>query len=437
MGMSKGTCWAAGVALVMTGAAQAGETLTIATVNNSDMIIMQKLSPQWEKATGNKLNWVVLEENVLRQRVTTDIATNGGQFDIITIGSYETPIWGKSGWLDSVDDLGTDYDYADIFAPVKNALSYDGKLYAVPFYAESSFTFYRTDLFTQAGVTMPANPTWTEIAALADKLTDKSKQQYGICLRGKPGWGENMALVGTLANTFGSRLFDMTWQPTLDSEAWVKAVTFYDDLMQKDGPPAATSNGFNENQALFSTGHCAIWVDATSAAGRVYDPAQSQVADKTGFAAAPHEVTDKGAGWNWAWALALPASSKKVDAAKSFMKWATSKTYVTLVGESAGWVTAPPGTRESTYANANYIKAAPFAPTVKAAILGADPAHSTLESVPYLGTFSANIPEWQSIGTTLGQNVAAGLSGQISVKDALQTAQTFAARTMKQAGYPK
>ncbi len=423
-------------ALTTTGAARS-ETLTIATVNNTDMIIMQKLSPQWEKATGNTLNWVVLEENVLRQRVTTDIATKGGQFDIITIGSYETPIWGKAGWLDSVDDLGADYDYADVFAPVKNALSYGGKLYAVPFYAESSFTYYRTDLFKQAGLTMPANPSWTEIASLAEKLTDKSKQQYGICLRGKPGWGENMALVGTLANTFGTRLFDMQWNPTLDSDAWVKAITFYDDLMRKAGPPAATSNGFNENQALFSTGHCAIWVDATSAAGRIYDRTQSQVADKIGFAAAPHDVTDKGAGWNWAWALALPASSQKVDAAKSFMKWATSKAYVTLVGQSNGWVTAPPGTRESTYANADYLKAAPFAPTVKAAILGADPAHATVEPVPYLGTFSANIPEWQSIGTTLGQNVASTLTGQTTVTDALQTAQTFAARTMKQAGYPK
>ena len=387
--------------------------------------------------TGNKLNWVILEENVLRQRVTTDIATKGGQFDIITIGSYETPIWGKNGWLAPVDDLGADYDYADVFEPVKNALSSDGKLYAVPFYAESSFTLYRTDLFKQAGLTMPDKPTWDEIGKLADKLTDKDKQQYGICLRGKPGWGENMALVGTLANTFGTRLFDTDWKPTLNSDAWVKAVTFYDDLMRRDGPSGATSNGFNENQALFSTGHCAIWVDATSAAGRVYDPKQSQVADKIGFSAAPHEVTDKGAGWNWAWALALPASSTKQAAAKDFMKWATSKDYVKLVGETEGWVTAPPGTRKSTYASADYQKAAPFAPTVEAAILNADPAHATLEPVPYLGTFSANIPEWQSIGTTLGQNVAASLSGEKTVKASLDVAQEFAVRTMKNAGYPK
>lgn len=433
----KSAALAAGLIMALSGAAQAGESLTLATVNNADMIIMQKLSPQWEKATGNTLNWVVLEENVLRQRVTTDIATKGSQFDIITIGSYEAPIWGKAGWLDSLDDLGQDYDYADVFAPVKNALSYDGKLYAAPFYAESSMSYYRTDLFKQAGLTMPDAPSWDQIAELAGKLTDKSKQQYGICLRGKPGWGENMTLVGTLANTFGARLFSMDWKPALDLDPWVKAVTFYDNLMRTSGPPGATSNGFNENQALFSTGHCAIWIDATSAAGRIYDPAQSQVAGKVGFSAAPHEVTDKGAGWNWAWALAVPASSKKVEAAKSFVKWATSKDYVKLVGESNGWVTIPPGTRQSTYDNPNYLKAAPFAPTVRAAIMSADPAHATLDPVPYLGTFSANIPEWQAIGTTLGQNVAATLTGQTSVTQALQDANASATQTMQQAGYFK
>src|SRR5215208_7920712 len=147
-------------ALLGASALAQAETITIATVNNADMINMQKLSPKWEQATGNKINWVVLEENVLRQRVTTDIATKGGQFDIITIGSYEAPIWGKQNWLVTLDDLGDNYDYADMIPSVKSGLSANGKLYAVPFYAESSFTFYRKDLFEAAGITMPEKPTY-------------------------------------------------------------------------------------------------------------------------------------------------------------------------------------------------------------------------------------------------------------------------------------
>ena len=430
------TATIAAALLASTALAQA-ETLTIATVNNADMIIMQKLAPQWEQASGHTLNWVVLEENVLRQRVTTDIATDGGQFDVITIGSYETPIWGKQEWLVPVDDLGDDYDYADLIPTVVNGLSHDGKLYAVPFYAESSFTFYRKDLFEQAGITMPEKPTYDQIAEYAAKLTDKSKEQYGFCQRGKPGWGENMAFVGPMVNAFGGRWFDEEWQPQLTSEPWVTAVTYYVENMNEYGPPGATANGHNENRALFATGHCAMWVDATSAAGYIFNPSESQVADKTAFAAAPVQVTSNGSGWFWAWALGIPSSSGKVDAAKSFVKWATSKDYITLVGESVGWVAAPPGTRTSTYENPKYQEAAPFAEVVHQSIANADITKPTKDPVPYVGIQYVAIPEFQGIGTQVGQQIAAALAGQVTVEQALDTAQRAAERTMRQAGYPK
>lgn len=418
------------------GLAQA-EEINIATVNNGDMIIMQKLSSAWEKETGNKINWIVLEENVLRERVTTDIATNGGQFDIMTIGGYEAPIWGKQGWLASVDDLGDDYDYADLLDPIKKGLTVDGKLYAVPFYTESSFTLYRKDLFDAAGLKMPDNPTYDQIKDFAAKLTDKSKQQYGICLRGKPGWGENMAFLGTMINTYGGRWFDMDWKPQLTSEPWKKAISDYVALMSSYGPPGAAANGFNENQTLFSSGRCAMWIDATSAAGRVYDPKQSQVADKTAFTRAPVEATPNGSSWSWSWNLAIPNSTKKLETAKSFVKWATSKNYVKTVGESEGWVAVPPGTRKSTYELPEYKKAAPFADTVLKAIMSADPSKPTKDPVPYTGVQFVAIPEFQSIGTVVGQQIAAALSGQQTVDAALEGAQKQVERDMTRAGYIK
>ncbi|MGZ2486698.1 sorbitol/mannitol transport system substrate-binding protein [Rhizobium pisi] len=437
--MSKIICiLSASVACLALAAGMAdAEELTIATVNNGDMIIMQKLSPEWEKETGNKVNWVVLEENVLRQKVTTDIATKSGQYDIITIGGYEAPIWGKQGWLAPVGDLGADYDYDDLLAPIKAGLTVDGKLYAVPFYTESSFTLYRKDLFDAAGIKMPDEPTYDQIKEYAAKLTDKAKEQYGICLRGKPGWGENMAFLGTMINAYGGRWFDMDWKPQINSEPWKKAITDYVALMTKYGPPGATANGFNENQALFSTGHCAMWIDATSAAGRVYDPKQSKVADKIAFTRAPIAVTANGSSWSWSWNLAIPATSKKLDAAKSFLKWATSKDYVKKVGETEGWVAVPPGTRKSTYALPEYQKAAPFADTVLKAILSADPAKPAKDPVPYTGVQFVAIPEFQGIGTLVGQQVAAALSGQQTVAAALDSAQKQVERDMKKAGYPK
>ncbi len=268
--------------------AYADTTLTIATVNNGDMIRMQKLTDDFTKANpGITLNWVTLEENVLRQKVTTDIATKAGQFDVLTIGTYEVPIWGKKGWLVPLDNLGADYDVNDLLPAIRAALTVDGKLYAAPFYGESSFTMYRTDLMKKAGLTMPEKPTWDFIKQAADKMTDKAAGVYGICLRGKAGWGENMAFLTTMANSFGASWFDEKWEPQFNTPEWKKTMDFYVALMKADGPPGASANGFNENLALFNAGKCGMWIDATVAAGFVTDPKQSKVADDVGFALAP------------------------------------------------------------------------------------------------------------------------------------------------------
>jgi len=414
------------------------ETVTIATVNNGDMIVMQKLSSGFEEQHPDiDLEWVVLEENVLRQRVTTDIATDGGQFDVMTIGTYEVPIWAAEGWLEPVGDPGEGYDIEDVLAPVRDGLSYEGTLYALPFYAESSMLFYRRDLFEEAGIEVPEQPSWDEVRGWAEQLHDPDNELYGICLRGKPGWGENMAFVSTLVNTFGGQWFNNDWEPQLDSQPWQEAVNFYVDLLGNYGPPGASSNGFNENLALFSTGKCAMWIDATVAAGMLFNPAQSQVADKLGFAQAPIDKHPKGSNWLWSWALGIPASSDAKDAAKTFITWATSKDYIEMVGESEGWVAVPPGTRTSTYERSEYQEAAPFAGFVLKAIETADPIETTAEPKPYSGVQYAGIPEFQAIGTQVGQMVAAALTGQMPVEQALSAAQRSTERTMQQAGYPK
>lgn len=439
MKLMKAFIAATGIASLVGFSAGAAE-ITVATVNNADMIVMQKLAPQWEKATGNTINWVVLEENVLRQRTTQDIATKGGSFDIIFIGAYEAPIWGANGWLTSLNDFGDDaaYDVNDIFQLVRNGLSAKDNLYAVPLYSETSFTFYRTDVFKAAGIEAPTEQiTYTEFRDIVSKVHDPDNGVFGTCQRGKAGWGENMAFIGPLANAFGARWFDMNWNPQLDSPEWNAAVTYYVDLMTKYGPPGASANGHNENRALFKDGKCATWVDATSAANDVRNPKTSTVADKTDFFKAPKQATEKGTGWFWSWALAIPATSKKVDVAKDFLKWGTSKEYFEMVGETEGWVAVPSGTRQSVHEDPRLLKAAPFAATIKDAILSVDPADPSLLPVPYTGVQFVAIPEFQGIGNYVGQQISAALVGQQSVDAALANSQKFAVREMTKAGYIK
>jgi sorbitol/mannitol transport system substrate-binding protein len=433
---------AAAAVLLLLGAgaewARADSTITIATVNNGDMVVMQRLSAEFEKQHPDiHLRWVVLEENVLRQRVTTDIATKAGQFDVLTIGNYEVPIWARQGWLMAMDNLPAAYDVDDLLKPVRDGLTYDGKLYGLPFYGESAMTYYRTDLFAKAGLKMPDAPTYAEIRGFADKITDKANQIYGMCLRGKPGWGENMAYVTSLVNAEGGQWFDMQWKPTIDTPAWHNAISFYDDILKADGPPGATSNGFNENLALFAGGHCGMWIDATVAGGLLYDKKQSSVADKVGFAAMPTGSFKGAPTWLWSWNLAIPATSKQSDAARTFIAWATSKEYIRLVAKENGWVSVPPGTRVSTYDDANYQSAAPFAAFVRKAIDVANPNGQTAQPRPYTGAQFVAIPEFQGIGTQVGQTIAATLTGQTSADQALKAAQSATERTMRQAGYPR
>jgi sorbitol/mannitol transport system substrate-binding protein len=418
-------------------AAQAETTLTIATVNNGDMIRMQKLTDDFTKANPDiKLNWVTLEENVLRQKVTTDIATHGGQFDVLTIGTYEVPIWGKKNWLVPLDKLGADYDADDLLPAIRAGLTVDGKLYAAPFYGESSMVMYRKDLMEKAGLTMPEKPTWDFIKQAADKMTDKANEVYGICLRGKAGWGENMAFLTATSNSFGARWFDEKWNAQFNTPEWKATLDYYVPLMKADGPPGASSNGFNENLALFSAGKCGMWIDATVAASMVTSK-ESKVADKVGFALAPDNGLGKRGNWLWAWSLAVPAGSKKIDDAEKFISWATSKHYTELVASKEGWANVPPGTRTSLYKNQDYLKAAPFAQMTLDSIDSADPTHPTVKPVPYTGVQFVAIPEFQGIATEVGQDFSAALAGTTTVDAALAKAQASTEAAMKKAGYIK
>ena len=427
---------AAALAIGIGSTASAQTTLTIATVNNGDMVRMQGLTADFtEQNPDIELQWVTLEENILRERVTTDIATKGGQFDVMTIGTYEVPIWARNGWLLPLDNLGDEYDVDDLLPPIRSGLSYEGKLYAAPFYGESSFVMYRTDLFEKAGITMPDAPTWEFIADAARKITDRDNDINGICLRGKAGWGENTAFITTLANSFGARWFDETWHPQFDQPEWKNALQFYVDLMKDAGPVGASSNGFNENLTLFQQGKCGMWIDATVAASFVTNPEESQVADQVGFALAPDTGMGKRANWLWAWSLAIPAGSQKAEAAEKFIAWATGKDYLALVAENEGWANVPPGTRTSLYENPEYQAAAPFAAMTLESINAADPNNPTVQPVPYTGVQFVAIPEFQGLGTTVGQIFSSALAGQTSVDDALAQAQQAADREMQGGGY--
>ncbi len=436
------------VLLLLLGAAfvtaQDSVELTVATVNNPDMVVMESFTSEFEaQYPGITLNWVVLPENELRDTVTTDVATGASSFDVITVGMFDTPIFARNGWILSIDQLfeeypdsvQADYNMDDLLEGVRLGISYEDELYALPFYGESSMLMYNTAMFDAAGIEMPEQPTWEEISEIACQLHDPENNQYGIVLRGLPGWGQVMAPLTTVVNTYGGRWFDENWEPQLTSPEWNEAVSFYVDLVNECGQPGPTSTGFVEALTLMSQGQAAMWVDATVAAGFLTDPSQSEIVDSVGFAPAPVGPVAKGNHWLWSWNLGVPATTEYPAEALQFITWATSTDYINLVGETNGWQTVPPGTRISTYENEQYLEAAPFAETVLGLMQSADPTDSTRDPVPYTGVQFVGIPEFQGIGTDVSQFIAEAFVGDVTVEEALERANEATRDAMEEAGY--
>jgi sorbitol/mannitol transport system substrate-binding protein len=411
--------------------AVAAPVVVAAVVVNPQMVDIQQLTADsFTKDTGIKVNYTVLPENELRDKVTQDVATGAGQYDVATVGAYEVPIWSKNGWLHelgSYADGDANFDKADLLKPMVQSLSgEDGKLYGLPFYGESSFLMYRKDIFQQKGITMPERPTWQQVADMAAKVDGAAPGMKGTCLRGLPGWGEQGAALTTVVNTFGGTWFTKDWQAQVNAPEFTAATNFYVNLVRKHGEPGASQAGFTECLNAMSQSKVAMWYDATSAAGSLEDPKVSKVVGKVGYVYAPVDKT-KVSGWLWTWAWVMPKTTKKSDDASKFMLWASSKDYEKLVGQKLGWARVPAGKRASTYEIPEYKSAsAAFGQITLKSIEEVDPTNPGLQPRPTIGIQFVAIPEFQDLGTKVTQDIGAAIAGRGTVAQALANGQKLA-----------
>ncbi|MEU0216481.1 sugar ABC transporter substrate-binding protein [Streptomyces sp. NPDC006265] len=418
------------------GSSGGGKSINVLMVGNPQMEDIAKLTKStFTKDTGIKVNFTVLPENELRDKVTQDIATQAGQYDVATIGAYEVPIWEKNGWLHDLGayaDQDKSFDKADLLKPMVQSLTgSDGKLYALPFYGESSMLMYNKDVMKAKGVTVPEHPTWQQIADIAARVDGAEPGMKGICLRGLAGWGELGAPLTSMVNTFGGTWFTKDWKAQVNSGGFKEATKFYVDLVREHGEAGAPQAGFTECLNALSQKKAAMWYDATSAAGSLEDPASSKIAGNVGYAYAPTVKTDS-SGWLWAWSWAMPKTTKNADAASKFMLWASSKKYENLVGEKLGWARVPAGKRASTYEIPEYKKAAAsFGDITLKSIEGADPADPGVQPRPTVGIQYVAIPEFQDLGTKVTQEISAAIAGKTSVDKALDDGQKLAEEVAK------
>jgi sorbitol/mannitol transport system substrate-binding protein len=410
-------------------------SINVAIVDNPQMKDIAKLTPSlFTKKSGIKVNYTILDEGTLREVTTRDVAAGGRQFDVVMIGPFEAPQFGKDGFITDLTKFAQSdsaYQVDDIIPAVRNALSFDGKLYAAPFYGESSFLMYRKDVLKKAGVTIPAKPTWTQVADAARKVN--TPEMSGICLRGKPGWGDLGASFTTVLNTMGG-----TWwsakpdgsvdKAMVDQPEFKNALDFYVNLIKDAGEKDAAGASFNECLSQYKDGKVAMWYDATVAAG-LLEADDSPVKGKNGYAAAPVDETDS-SGWLWSWALAIPQTSSNADKAWKYISFATGPQYLKEAGSKVpgGWASIPPGTRKSTYEIPEYKKAAAaFAKPTLNSISSApidNPGTTKRPGLP--GVQYVGIPEFQDVGNQCTQQFSAVIAGRASIDSALSNCQSVA-----------
>jgi sorbitol/mannitol transport system substrate-binding protein len=398
-------------------------------VNNPQMIDLQKLTADnFTKDTGIDVNFTVLPENDLRDKASQEFTSQAGQYDVATLSNFEIPIYAKSGWIAPLDShIAADpgFDQADILASMTASLSSGGKIYGEPFYGESSFLMYRKDVLHAAGIQMPANPTWQQVADIAAKVDGAKPGMKGICLRGQPGWGQVFAPLTTVVNTFGGTWFTKDWQAQVNREGFRNATQFYVDLVRAHGETGAPQAGFAECLNDMVQGNVAMWYDATSAAGSL-EAADSPVKGKVGYAPAP-VVETASSGWLYAWSWSIQQASAKKDNAWKFISWASGKQYEQLVGSELGWSRVPAGKRASTYNIPQYAQvASAFAQPTLEAITRADPNNPGIQPRPAPGIQFVDIPEFPDLGTQVSQDVSSAIAGKLTVPAALDRGQQLA-----------
>jgi sorbitol/mannitol transport system substrate-binding protein len=438
----RGFVLALGLMLASTGCAGAGggggaggdaNSISVLMVNNPQMEDLQKLTADnFTKQTGITVNYTVLPENDVRDKISQEFSSQAGQYDVASLSNFEIPIYAKSQWIAPMDDFiakDAAFDQSDILKPMAVSLSADGKIYGQPFYGESSFLMYRKDVFEQAGLTMPENPTWQQVADLAAQADGKQPGMKGICLRGQPGWGQVFAPLTTVVNTFGGTWFNVDWTAAVNAPEFKEATQFYVDLVRAHGENGAPQAGFTECLNNMTQGSVAMWYDATSAAGSL-EADDSPVKGKIGYVAAP-VVKTPASGWLYTWAWGIQAASKKQENAWKFVSWASGKDYENLVGQQLGWSRVPAGKRASTYEIPEYVQQAQaFAEPTKSAIETADPLNPGVQPRPAPGIQFVGIPEFPDLGTQVSQDISAAIAGQITVDQALDKGQQLAESTV-------
>ncbi len=302
------------LALVFGAGAQAKE-IRVLVANHPYGDLLKAAIPEYEKATGVKVNVESLQESQLTTKLTTEFATNSSSVDVfMTRPLQEGKMFYKNGWYEPL----TSYDFSDYPDSAMGVARFGNKPYLVPLVTEWQVLYYRKDLFKKAGLSVPK--TFTELEAAAKALD--SADVAGFASRGKGAAA--VTQISSFLYNYGGAFLDKG-VAVFDSKEALEATRFYGKLLALYGPTGVTSMSWENIMPLFQAGKVAMWTDASVFFGQIVDPAKSQVtAADVGIANMPAGPKTNNPFFVVSWGMAVARQSKNKVQAMDFIKWATS-----------------------------------------------------------------------------------------------------------------
>ncbi len=410
-----------------------GQEITVAVIPASYFDNLIALQPQFEALTGIKLRFEKVPPGQIRQKAVLDLSSKTATYATHAADPMYYPLYATNKWVEPLDKYLNDatltdaawFNNNDIIKAWRDAASWNGQPYGVPYDGEVTVQVYRKDLYAAKGL-KPAE-TLDQLAANAKALNDPANRMYGLALRGFAGAGQNMYIYPSIYRGYGG-----TWGSgsnlVVNSPQAVAALTWYVDTLTAYAPPAVRNWNWPDIADAFSQGTIGTYVDAHSSAAVINNPEKSKVVGKIAYARWPKGPSGKRVTSIWTWSFPINAalSDRAKKATWLFIAWAASAE----TQARTSWKFAGPAKR-SGINRVSLWKSPEFAAAMKDA--GDNFIPAALESLEQDTDvdWRPRVPQWPAVGDTMATAIQAALVGQKKPKEALDEAQVRIAQIMK------
>ena len=409
--------------------AYAGTTLNMLGFAHPTLNAMKAITAEWEDLTGITVVYDETDLAKVRDKFVLDITSGANSYDLVMTAEVQAPEYWNLGYLEPLDawlndemevetEAWLDWDdlhpgYTMMFTSVR-----DGSRYAVPISGEVALLFYRTDIFDELGLAVPA--TYDEMLATAKFINDQGivedgRTVHGISFRGRPALGGGNWIWSIIVFPFGGQIVDLDDQVTpavlAKKEGAVAAIAWETEIAKHGVPGIASFDPFDAiNQ--YKQGFAAMSIEASVLSPGVLNPDESIVTELTGFAPLPAGPNGS-FNQTFAHGVAITASSGNKEAAYAFMQWMLGRANQDLLLENGG----APVRRSAMEDPANQEKW----PYIEATLLGLDQAASAYANRYFATPQVEWVLEYLNVWSV---NVSRAIAEEISAEEAVENIQS-------------